>query len=285
LTAANERYVDLMRAYGGQDDVRAAEMRVAELPLPGAEAKARMESLRSQDYSAFSRLCGLAGPRWVRHLCKPSVQASLNAFVAGYKCELPGEARYLTRLAALMEWTMKELWNETRPCWLEDGCLGMVKFPAKELMDYYFESQLGHTKESKRVHALPALQQSILNFLDDNKDKCAIYSTYPKGEVQVQRRMKELRPTNDDMPDIRNGRATNSFVTDVGTHFIPHNALMNYHNKRMGTRGFTSEIEKLIKEGVTKRVNHRVSGYINYERGEEPCWRFHRSLIESWMKG
>jgi hypothetical protein len=286
LTAANERYVDLMRAHGGQDDVRAAEMRVVELPLPGAEEKAHMDCLRSQDYSAFSRLCGLAGPRWVRHLCKPSVQASLNAFVAGYKCDqLPQEARYLVRLAALMEWTMKELWSESRPMWLEDGCLGMVKFPAREVMDYYFESQVGHTKESKAVHALPAIQQSILNFLDDNKDKCAIYNSYPKGEVAAQRRMKEMRPTNDDLPRIRNGEATNSFVTDIRMHYIPHNALMSYHNKRMGTRGFTNEIERLLKEGVTKKVLHRVSGYINYERGEEPCWRFPRDVIEKWMRG
>ena len=285
LTAANERYVDLMRAHGGQDDVRAAEMRVAELPLPDAAEKARMECLRSQDYSAFSRLCGLAGPRWVRHLCKPSVQASLNAHVAGYECkQLPGEARYLVRLAALMDWTMRELWNESRPMWLEDGCLGMVKFPHREIMDYFIESQIGHTKESKQVHALPAIQQSILNYLDDNKDKCAIYKDYPRGEVSPQRRMKELRPTNDDLPIIRNGGATNSFVTDIRMHYIPHNALMNYHNKRMGTRGFTNEIERLMKEGVTKKVNHRVNGHVNYERGLEPCWTFPRDVIERWMK-
>ncbi len=286
LTAANERYVDLMRAHGGQDDVRAAEMRVAELPLPGAAEKARMECLRSQDYSAFSRLCGLAGPRWVRHLCKPGVQASLNAFVAGYECkQLPGEARYLVRLAALMDWTMKELWNESRPMWLEDGCLGMVKFPYREIMDYFIESQVGHTKESKQVHALPAIQQSILNYLDDNKDRCAIYKDYPRGEVDVRRRMRELRPTNDDLPIIRNGGATNSFVTDIRMHYIPHNALMNYHNKRMGTRGFTNEIERLMKEGVTKKVNHRVNGHVNYERGLEPCWTFPRDVIERWMRG
>jgi Domain of unknown function (DUF927) len=286
LTAANERYVDLMRAYGGQDDVRAAEMRVAELPLPGGEEKARMEALRSQDYSAFSRLCGLAGPRWIRHLCKPAAQKGLNAWIAGYECKLlPPEARYHVKLAALMEWTMRELWNESRPCWLEDGCLGMVKFPIQEVMNFYFESQVAHTKESKKVHALPAIQQSILNFLDDNKDRCAIYNVYPKGEVSAPRRMKELRPTNDDMPAIRNGGATNSFVTDTKMHFIPHNALMNYHNKRMGTRGFTSEIERLRDEGLTKKVNHRVNGYINYERGEEPCWRFPRDVIEKWMRG
>jgi len=184
-----------------------------------------------------------------------------------------------------MEWTMKELWDETRPMWLEDGCLGMVKFPHQEIMEYYIESQVGHTKESKAVHALPAIQQSILNFLDDNKDKCAIYSSYPKGEVAAQRRMKEMRPTNDDLPRIRNGEATNSFVTDIRMHYIPHNALMNYHNKRMGTRGFTNEIERLLKEGVAKKVLHRVNGYVNYERGEEPCWRFPRDVIEKWMRG
>jgi hypothetical protein len=179
---------------------------------------------------------------------------------------------------------MRELWNESRPMWLEDGCLGMVKFPHREIMDYFIESQIGHTKESKQVHALPAIQQSILNYLDDNKDKCAIYKDYPRGEVSPQRRMKELRPTNDDLPIIRNGGATNSFVTDIRMHYIPHNALMNYHNKRMGTRGFTNEIERLMKEGVTKKVNHRVNGHVNYERGLEPCWTFPRDVIERWMK-
>jgi Domain of unknown function (DUF927) len=286
LTAANERYVDLMRAYGGQDDVRAAEMRVVELPLPGRAEKPRIEALRSMDYSAFSRLTGLAGPRWIRHLCKPSVQASLNAWVAGYKCDkLPLEARYHIKLAALMEWTMRELWHESRPAWLEDGCLGMVKFPFQEIMDFYFSSCQGQVKESKAAHVLPPLIQSILNFLDDHKDRCAVYASYPPGEVPVERRKKELRPTNDDLPRIRNGEATNSFVTNTRLHFIPHNALMNYHNKRMGSRGFTAEIEALVKEGVTKKVNHRVNGYVNYERGEEPCWRFPRDIIENWMRG
>lgn len=283
LTSANERFVDLMRAYGGQDDVRAAEMRVVELPLPQGEAD---ESLRSQDYTAFTRLTGLAGPRWIRHLCKPGVQLSLNRWMSGYECQqLPSEARLLRKLAGLMEWTMKELWNETRPCWLEDGCLGMVKFPFHDIMDFYFESQIGHAKESKAAHTLPPVVQSILDFLDLNKDKCAIYNSYPNGKVDAPRRAKLLRPTNDDMPIIRNGGATNSFVVDIKMHYIPHNALMNYHNKRMGTRGFTNEIEKLVNEGVTKKVLHRVNGNVNYEKGEEPCWRFPRDVIEHWLKG
>ena len=135
-------------------------------------------------------------------------------------------------------------------------------------------SQTGHSD----------FRKSILDFLDVYKSACAQYSRdweEIRGAVPVAKRMAWLKPDNEmTSADVRAGKARLAFATKIDAYLIPHNELMNFHNKRTGTRNFTAEITKL--KGDVYKCLFRVRGYVDYERGEEPCWRIPRALIDSW---
>lgn len=286
LCTSNERLITKMRTMPGDHDSLAAEMRFIEMEVKGPVPY-------STKYDGFSRLHGLAGPRWIKYLCQPPVQEDLVKWCeANQEDSLPPKARFIRKVIALAEWTLRHLWTWRGPktaLYVEDWCAQIIPFDPC-LIGWLRESQREAVHEAERVRKLSPMEQCVLQFLYEERTRLIRFERLPVGDY---RRMgtKEAKarftPVQDQAnSDVEKRRdASHVYVQEDGYFYIPHEALKAMHERRIKARSFTADKDRMLKTyPIRFQRGVHLWGMEQIDRPPVTCYGFSSQLIEAWRE-
>jgi hypothetical protein len=281
LVTSNERPTDMIRSMHGQQDSEAAEMRLIEMKVDG-EVKV------TSKYDGFSSLYGLAGPRWIKHLCSKDVQQRLHKWCEENKDDdLPPKARFIRKVIALAEWTALELFS-----WLPGGAINpasaqIVAFDPN-LIHWLRESQRANVREAAQVRRLSLMELCILAFMYEERGNLIDYEWLPLGDYkrmptsEVQKRFHPMSRAGQAVVD--RGSVSWCWVDEEKTAYIPHTSLVAAHKRHIKARSFTADMDRLVKTHNLKTKLLRIGGMTQIERPAATCYGFPRQLIDLWQR-